>query len=498
MESSLYKRLENKFNNNVHYLIKEIPLFLKNNYLFLCILCAFLWLFYAFYPGTVANDSYDIYKGAVYKNIGNWHSVLLTRFWRLIISITSIKGIYVLIPFMTICIGLYIIARNISKGILTGLICIIILLIPPVFVFLTVALKDTYLASFTFLISALMIDGAISDKKRTAVFYAFSLFILVSCFYLRPNACFIAVPLLVAIFMGWKAPIIYRYVSCLVLVLCVIVSTPFVDFKLMGARDDAPDFSLMLFDIAGVAKHSGVSTLPEVPGISDQVTELKRDYTPIQWDPLDRRFGSYFLGQKDLYGEKDPERFAKLKHDMRKAWLTAITQHPIAYLKHRISHFNRFIGYQGHHPAYRPIYTETIGFSNEYRDPDPAINYVIEPPRIWTSVIHMDLAHQLWFHPYVSLLILLFFYLATLATSDCFNRTLNVVAFSGMIYLVGFLFIGVSSDFRYSYPSLLLSILCILAAFGYYSQKREVFGTKKTRIIAASVTIPLFLIGIIL
>jgi len=126
------------------------------------------------------------------------------------------------------------------------------------------------------------------------------------------------------------------------------------------------------------------------------------------------------------------------------------------------------------------------------------LTQTVNPPRLWKSVIHMDLGNQLWFHPYVYLLILLFFYLSTLATNDRFNRTLNAVSFAGFIYFMGFLVVGVSSQFRYSYPCLLLSILCILAAFGYYSQKRKVFGNKRMRIIAASVTVPLFLIGIIL
>ena len=501
METGFYKNIEKKFNDNVHYLIKEIPLFLKDNYLFLCIFCAFLWLFFAFYPGTVANDAYDMYSGAFYNNIGNWNSVLLVKFWRIIISITSIKCIYALISLTMICVGLYIIAKNISNGIFTGLICIIILFIPPVFVFLTVVLKDTYLAAFIFLIAALMIDGAISDKKKSVFFYVFSAFILACCFYVRSNGCFIAVPLLVAIFMGWKAPIIYRYISCLVLVICIIVTTPLVDLKLLGGRDDAPEFSLMLFDIAGVAKYSGVSTLPDIPGVPDQVSLFKKCYSPLQWDTVADSVGPdcngvayYFFHEKDS-GKKS---FKAARQMLRKAWIAAITQHPVAYLKHRISHFNRFIDYQGHRPVYRPIYVAIVGFSRGYGDPDPSLTYVVKPPRLWNSVINMDLGNQLWFHPYVYLLILSFFYLSTLGTSDRFNRTLNAVAFSGMIYLVGFLFVGVSSDFRYSYPSLLLSILCILAAFGYYSQKRKVFGNRKMRIVGASITVPLFLVGIIL
>ena len=499
MDTGFYKNIGKRFNDNVHYLIKETFFFLKDNYLFLCIFFSFLWLFCAFYPGTVANDSFDMLAEATNNNIGNWHSPLIARFFQFILSVTSIKCIYVLVCLIPFCLGLYIIARNISKGIFTGLICVLILFIPPVFVFVTVALKDTYLAAFIFLIAALMIDGAISDKKKSVFFYVFSLFVLVCCFYLRPNGCFIAVPLLVAIFMGWKAPIIYRYISCLVLVICIIVTTPLVDLKLLEARDDAPEFSLMLFDIAGVATRTGVSTLPDIPGVPDQVSQFKRDYSPMQWNPLLKRRDPHNIALY-LYNQRDtePQHFAETKREVRKAWITAITQHPIAYFKHRWSHFNRFIDYQGHRPVYRPIYIKTIGFNVDYRVPDPSLAYVVKPPRLWNSVINMDLANQLWFHPYVFLLILLFFYLSTLATNDRFNRTLNVVAFSGLIYLIGFLFVGVSSDFRYSYPSLLLSILCILAAFGYYSQKRQVFGTKKMRIIAALVTVPLFLIGIIL
>lgn len=499
MDTGFYKNLEMRFSNNVDYIIKEIPFFLKRNYLFLCIFCAFLWLFYAFYPGTVAGDSFVIYAQAVTGNVGNWHSALLTRFWQLILSVTSIKGIYVLISLMPTCFGLYIIARNISKGILTGLICVIILFIPPVFTHVTVVLKDTYLAAFIFLIAALMIDGAISDKKKSLLFYVLSAFILICCFYVRSNGCFIAVPLLVAILMGWKAPIIYRYISCLVLVICIIVTTPLVDLKLLGAQDEAPEFSLMLFDIGGVAKYSGVSTLPNIPGVPDQASQFKRDYSPMQWNSLLNRSDPHNIAAY-LYSQRDagPQHFAETKREVRKAWIAAITQHPIAYFKHRWSHFNRFIDYQGHRPVVLPFYVKTVGFTSDFGNFAPSLVYTVEPPRLWNSVINMDLANQLWFHPYVFLLILLFFYLSTLTTRDRFNRTLNVVAFSGLIYLVGYLFVSVAAHFRYSYPSLLLSILCILAAFGYYSQKRKVFGTKKMRIIAASVTVPLFLIGIIL
>ena len=502
METKLYKNIEKNFDNNAYYFIKNIPLFLKDNYLFLCIFCAFLWLFYAFYPGTVAYDSFVMYADAYNNHTGNWHSALLTRFWRIIQSVTDIKGIYVFIPLAATCLGLYITAKHISKGILTGIICILILFLPPIFTYITTVLKDTYVASLVFLIAALMMDRAISDKKKTTLFCVFSTVILVFCFFVRSNGCFIAVPLLIAIFMGWKARIIYRYIACLILVICVIVATPFIDLKLLHADDEAPDFSLLIFDIAGTAKYSGVSTLPDIPGVPDQVSLFKNCYSNTQWDSVSswatancNSVAAYFYHERDS-GKK---RLKAARQELRKAWIAAITQHPVAYLKHRLSFFNRFIDYQGHQPVFQPFYIEKVGFIDMVdRDQNRALTYTINPPDLWNTVIHMDLAKQLWFHPYVSLLILLFFYLATLGTSDRFNRTLNVVAFSGLIYLVGYLFVGVSSEFRYSYPSLLLSILCILAAFGYYSQKHEVFGTKKTRIIAASVTIPLFLVGIVL
>lgn len=503
LASRLYEHIEDSLQKKIRSIGQKSINFLADNYLFICLFCAFLWLFYALYPGTVAYDSFHMYVAAYYHSRGNWHSALLTRFWQCLLSITEIKGIFMLIPLMSTCLGLYIISKNISRGIITGIICLFILFIPPVFTYITVVLKDTYLASLIFLVAALMLDNAISEKKKTISFYLFSALVLIFCFYVRSNGCFIAVPLLVAIFLGWKAPIFYRYITCLALVLCVVTTTSFIDLNLLKAKEQAPDFSLMLFDIAGTAKYSGTSTLPDVPGVPDQVGLFKNCYSSTQWDTVStwakkancKDISTYFFNELDA----GPMSLKKARHDIREAWIAAIMQHTKAYLKHRIKHFNQLIDYIGHRPVFQPVYVKAVGFINMVgSDQDRSFTYTANPPQLWNTVINMDLGNQLWFHPYVSLLILLFFYLSTLATNDQFNRTLNVVSFSGLIYLVGFLFVGVSADFRYSYPSLLLSILCILAAFAFYSQKREIFGTRKTRIIATLVTVPLFLIGIIL
>lgn len=504
METGLYKRLENKFSDNIRRFIKEIPFFLKNNYLFFCLLIMFLWLVYNFYPGAFVGDTFYIYTDILYHRVSNWHSPLLSRLWQLILFFTDIRGIVWLIQLIPIFIGLYIIAKNISKGIFTGAICVFILFITPVFAFLSIVLKDTLLAGFIFLVSAMMLDAAISEKKKTPGFYITTVIILIFCVYVRANGCFIAVPLFVAIWMGWKSPIIYRYITCFILVLCIVATTSFVNIKLLKARDEAPDFSLLFFDLVGIAKNIGHPTLPDIPEVPDQMAIIDKCYTPLQWDKIahwDRQnicskiaihyFDRRYDGQKVL---------RQTRSELRHAWVSGIIHHPGAYLKHRISHFNRFMDYQGHRPAYFPVSKTDLGYINLQDAKDP-MNEIVPAPKFWSNFLEMkfqSLGYQLWFHPYVSLLILLFFYLATLGTCDRFNRTLNVVAFSGLIYLVGFLFVGVSSDFRYSYPSLLLSIMCILAAFAYYSQKRQVFGNRKMRIIAVSVTVPLFLIGIIL
>ena len=504
METGLYKRLENRFSDNIRRFIKEIPFFLKNNYLFFCLLIMFLWLVYNFYPGAFVGDTFYIYTDIIYHRVSNWHSPLLSRLWQLILFFTDIRGIVWIIQLIPIFIGLYIIAKNISKGIFTGAICVFILFITPVFAFLSIVLKDTLLAGFIFLVSAMMLDAAISEKKKTPGFYITTVIILIFCVYVRANGCFIAVPLFVAIWMGWKSPVIYRYVTCFVLVLGIIATASFVDLKILKARDEAPDFGLMLFDLVGIAKNINKPTLPDIPGVPDQMAIVNKCYTPLQWDTIsywDRKafcsqIAVYYFDRR-YYGKKV---FKQMRSELRHAWVSGIVHHPVAYLKHRISHFNRFMDYQGHRPAFFPVSKTDLGYINLQDAKDP-MNEIVPAPKFWSNFLekkYRSFGYQLWFHPYVSLLILLFFYLATLATSDRFNRTLNVVAFSGMIYLVGYLFVGVSSDFRYSYPSLLLSIMCILAAFAYYSKKRQAFGTKKTRIIAASVTIPLLLIGIIL
>ncbi|MBH9974175.1 MULTISPECIES: hypothetical protein [Bartonella] len=505
MKTGLYKRLENKFSDKIRYLIKETPSFLKDNYLFLCLLITFIWLIYIFYPGSIVHDTFFIFSDAYHNRISNWHSALLGRFWQIILYFTENRGIFVIIQLIPLFIGMYIICKNITKGIITGVICSsLFLVVTPIFSYIIIVLKDTYLASFTFFVSALMLDAAISGKKKTFCFYLLTGIILVFCFYLRANGCFIAAPLLVAIWMGWKSPIIYRYITCFILVLCIVATASFVDIKLLKARDETPDFSLMVFDLAGIAKNTGHPTFPDIPGVPDQMAVINQCYTPIMWDTVshwrrDSICGSIAVHYFDKIFEGQ-EALKEARTELRRAWGSAIVHHPLAYLKHRISHFNRFMDYQGHRPVIRPLYTTNIGYVN-YLDKNDTLTLPVSAPNIWVDYImnrEPSLGKELWFHPYVSLLILLFFYLSTLATSDRFNRTLNVVSFAGLIYLVGFLFVGVASDFRYSYPSLMISILCILAAFGYYSQKRQLFGTKTTRIIAASITVPLFLIGIIL
>lgn len=501
MFSGLYDRVENFFNKKFHIFLENLINFSKNNYLFFCLLFALLWLTYLFYPGTVGYDSFAMYKSAYYNQIGNWHSAFLARFWQFILFFTEFRGIFVFIQIGCIFGGLYLIGKNISKGILTGIICVLILFIPPVFGYLFVVIKDTYLAAFIFLIAALMLDYALSGKKKSPAFYIFCTIVLVFCFYIRLNGCFIAIPLIVALLIGWKSRMIYRYILCLVVAGIVMATSSFVDIKILKAHDDAPDYSLMLFDIIGTAKNLGQPTLPDIPNVPDQMAIINRCYMPSWWDSVSywatenhcNAISSYYFDTKGQGGKN----FKKTRKELKKAWINTIVEHPVAYFKHRLNHFNRFINYQGHRGAFIPLYIKHIGFVDYLEKVGPMTDEKV-PPEIWKKFIQMDLEHQLWFYPYVHLLILLFFYLSTLRTSDEFNRTLNVVSFSGLTYLFGYLFVGVASNFRYSFPSLMLSILCILAAFAFYRQKREIFGTKKTRIIAASVTIPLFLIGIIL
>ncbi|WP_295898226.1 hypothetical protein [uncultured Bartonella sp.] len=504
LASGLYGRVEDYFNKKIRTASQRSINFLTDNYLFICLLIFFIWLIYNFYPGAFVGDTFWIFSDIIHHSVSNWHSPLLSRIWQLILFFTDIRGIVWIIQIIPIFIGLYIIAKNISKGIITGVICVFILFITPVFAFLSMVLKDTLLASFIFLVSAMLLDIAISQKKKTLGFYITTGIILIFCVYVRANGCFIAIPLLVAIFIGWKAPIFYRYIACLVLVLCIVATTSFVNIKLLKARDEAPDFSLMLFDLIGIAKNTGHPTLPDIPEVPDQMSIINKCYTPLQWDTIAYWDRHAFCSQIAVYycdRRYDGKKILKqTRKELRHAWVSAIIHHPSAYLKHRIKHFNRFIDYQGHRPAFFPVYKTDLGYINSGDSKDP-MNEIVPAPKFWADFLEnkgVALGYQLWFHPYVSLLILLFFYLATLGTSDRFNRTLNVVAFSGFIYLMGFLFVGVSADFRYSYPSLLLSIMCVLAAFAFYSQKREIFGTKKSRIIAASVTVPLFLIGIIL
>lgn len=479
---------------------RNICFFLKDNYLFLFLSLLFIFLVCSFYPGMVTYDTYEpIYKAAVTNNnIGDWHSPMMVRAWQVILFFTDIRGVFFLIQLTLMISGFYLIGKNISKGIITGLICVVLVLIPPVFSFIPTVSRDVSLAVFIFFIASIFINNSFSDKGNNCLIIVLCLILLFYCFYVRANGSFISIPFLVGILIGWKSPIIYRYLLCLIIVILTMMSLQFMNHRVLKAVDLAPDFSLMIFDLAGVSHYSDKLVFPSNDVIPDDISVLHRCYIPDQWDVFSAErpngcglFARYYFNKIAEKGVK------KARKELRKQWVSAIIHHPFAYLQHRLIYFDHFLHFSGHLDANGVYWYKDIGFLDPFdkNDQEGKVD-----SKVWNYYVGLSdkLSKQIWFLPYFWVLILFFFYLSTLFSNDKFNRTLNLISFSGLVYILGYFVVGVSGEYRYCYPSVLLSISCILGAFSFYCKTGNVFGSRKARNFSGMITIILFSCGIII
>jgi hypothetical protein len=104
---------------------------------------------------------------------------------------------------------------------------------------------------------------------------------------------------------------------------------------LLQAEKTDVELSLIIFDLGGITEHSGVSQFPDMH-VPDPVAVNHLCYDPYGWDSYsDWAKKPCPLGFDPLQALVDDGDF-----DAKAWWVRSITAHPIAYLQHRLIHFN--------------------------------------------------------------------------------------------------------------------------------------------------------------
>lgn len=404
--------------------------------------------FIAFYPGILHHDAWAYFEGAHDGTLNNWQPPLLGYLW-----IPLQKIYYGPQPMLALFVaaywsGFFLIARAFETESRTlAWWTFATALFPMALNFNGVLVKDISMALCLLLavgIAACLIQGTI--RQRAAAILPMWLFLIAGAF-MRANTLFGLPPLLellgIATSRRW-ATVHWpkRAIAVCLLALVFIPGHLIADRHVFKVENVNPISPLQLFDIGGISYFSNTDGFHGLAG-PGFLAKNRTCYTPRAWDV-------YGWGAcEEVYANLKP-RFGG---DLTKLWIDAIAAHPLAYVEHRLAHVNRFLQFLCSDCEERVFTGEQSTKQNIF---------TFEPTFLYKAI---DRLSEAWSAsplgpPYVWLLICLAWSSAAFAIPNGTTRRVTLmIALSGAMYALAYAVIGIASDYRYIYWTMLCALI---------------------------------------
>jgi hypothetical protein len=419
------------------------------------------------YPGVYDPDAKDQYQQVVDNRFDDWHPPIMAWLWSYFRLLADGYG-----PMFTFHIVLYwfgfgIIALAVAGAgrFLTawGVLCVGVFpffLMQNINITKDVGMAVTFLAAF-----GAIFWFRVKDEK---IPFLGGLIVIALLFYgalVRANAEFAVVPLL-AYFLyrrSFQHPWRLLVASVPIALLMMPASDAF-NRNILKAIPTNQISQLQVFDLAGIAYYSRDLSIFG-PDNSFADAEVQRCYSPIMHDTLapwgkcpffwDRLVTPHRLEGYEFapnYAYKTPIDDAPLA----KLWLTAIAEHPIAYLQHRLAHFNSelFFWVPSHHADPRVMHALMHGTEIDASAPSTAKkildvlrNNGFTTPALW-------LVAGAWLFNILS---------SVTSPRDAWQHEAALaLTTSALLYTSAYFIIGIAADARYALWSQIATFLAVV------------------------------------
>jgi len=433
-----------------------------HRHLFLAALLAAILNFIAFYPGILHHDAWAYFAAARNGDFTNWQPPLLGKMWIPLQAIWNGPQPMLVLFMAGYWSGFVLLARAFeAEGGKVAACTFAAGLFPLALNFNGQLVKDVGMAVCLLLAAgcaAALVRGAI--KKRAATVGAMWLFVVMGAF-MRANALFALPPLLdlagIATRRYWaKTGWLKRGIAVCLVSLALAPAHILADRHVFRVRDLYPMSQLQILDIGGVTYFSGIDRFQGFFG-PDFVAKNRTCYTPRAWDV----YG--WGGCEEVYENLQPQ----FGWPLTKMWLTALAADPVSYLMHRAAHINRFLQfvcgdckqmiYTGSQSTNQHEFTFTPTFLYETID--------------WASEAINDSPFG---RPYVWLTLCLAWSLAAFAIPDPLTRRITLsMTISGALYALAFAVVGIASDYRYIYWTMLCGLIATPAIAARVVMRRD-------------------------
>jgi hypothetical protein len=395
------------------------------------------------FPGESGPDSQSQYAQALAGQFDDWHPPIMA--WLLSIFRLLADGDGPMFCFQVVCywvgFGLIAVALAHTGHLQAAWAMLGVALFPSVLTLNGVLLKDvgmgvTLLAAF-----AAVFWCRMQDREVPPAIAAISLMLLLYGALVRANAVFALLPLVFYMIRPQWLVRPWRLLAVSIPAsLAIVPAGDLFNHRVLRAEPLAPIRSLQIFDITGIAFHSGDIAVFQ-RGNTFTRDEVRRCYTPVGWDRLApwgecRSFWNRLAVSPHLHGiveqlDARAAMRAEPNPDLPHLWMAAIIRHPLAYARHRLAHFNSEI-WRG----------ASMGA------PDAAA------PRTLAVVLYdLVTASALWVAVGAGLLMQLAFERSVRGGPSIVAAL--ALLLSGLSYASAYLIIGVATELRYLFWSLI-------------------------------------------
>jgi hypothetical protein len=393
-----------------------------------------------FYPGLMSNDSVDQYSQALRFSFHDWHPPLMAFVWALINDwIPGPLGMLML--FCGLYWGaLFLLSLSVSHyGKRYAIAFLVLGFAPWAIGNLGAIWKDVFHAVLTLFAVGLAILAVGDGKQRRSKLGLAALVLLLIAAMVRFNAL-VALPPLLWLFIGrprltnWKTLAVLAVVPMLVLVLSSVFTYGFLRAERTGAHS-----SLLIYDIGAISNATGINAFGQSFGPENEQKLTSTCYDTSEWDTYawgSCSFVTPAIKASGLWGSEA----------LTRAWVQAIRNHPAEYVKHRFSHWWNLL-WKPKNLLLSNMQSNSWGF--EFTK--SALHLTLER--------FTDIMGDVPFYRPGAWLIFALVLVAVAARRGAGPARDIVIALnvSAVLYLLSYLPIGVASDFRYAYWSILAS-----------------------------------------
>lgn len=397
---------------------------------------------YVFYPGVMTYDAKYIYEAIRHVQPGDWQSPVMVRLWALIDPLAPGAASMFLLITGLYWIAFILIASKIAhRSVPVAAILLLLAAAPPALTLIGIIWRDVLFAATWLLAGALVWFFAEHEKSARIPAQITALALVALGMLLRPNALF-AAPLLAA-YAVWPSAFRLRRTALFYLPAAVALYAlvPLVYYGALDARKENALHSIFVFDLGGTSHFARQNLFPVTWTPEQNAMVIDTCYQPTLWD---------------IYWNRDPCKFVMARLEAEKifgtgtlsrAWLHAVTTHPIAYLQHRTALTYNFLVNDNltlwtldvEDPR-KYLYTDRPAFMTLRAVDDALKRTPVTRSGTWLLLCAIVFAFG-W---------------RRRATPE--GAYAVCVCSSAIVYVMTFAVVGVASDFRYAYWAVLAAI----------------------------------------